>query len=52
VVQDRKVLVHAGDRLNIDFLAPPPNQPTLRARQLPVPPVPDNNAKTAPAAPK
>jgi len=43
VVQDRKVLVHAGDRLTVDFLSPAPS-PTLRTRQLSVPPVPDTDA--------
>jgi uncharacterized protein (TIGR03000 family) len=33
VVQDRKVPVHAGDRLTIDFLAPPPSA-TLRTRPM------------------
>jgi len=52
VVQDRKVLVHAGDRLTIDFLSPPAS-PTLRTRQLAVPPVPDNDkSKKTPAAPR
>jgi uncharacterized protein (TIGR03000 family) len=51
VVQDRQVLVHAGDRLNVDFRSPAPN-PTLRTRQLPVPPVPDTKAKQSPASPR
>jgi len=51
VVQDRKVLVHAGDNLTVDFLTPAPG-PTLRTKQLAVPPVPDTNANTAPATPR
>src|SRR5262249_20261317 len=41
VVQDRKVPVRAGGRVTVDFRTPPAS-PTLRTRQLPVPPAPDN----------
>jgi uncharacterized protein (TIGR03000 family) len=51
VVRDRKVPVRAGGRVTVDFLTPPAS-PTLRTRQLPVPPVPDNKTPKTPEAPQ
>jgi uncharacterized protein (TIGR03000 family) len=49
VVQERTVLVRAGDQLTIDFLSPAPG-PTLRTGQLPAPSVLNTNANPPPAA--
>jgi uncharacterized protein (TIGR03000 family) len=51
VVQDRKVPVHAGGRVTVDFRTPPAN-PTPRTRQLPIPPVPDDKVRKNPEAPQ